>query len=109
MAQLAIQQVAETGLAPTFAAAAGGGDTVPTDAGPGKRRFLVVKNGGAGAITATIDSIQACSQGFDHNGGGSVPAGGERWYGPLTTERYGGLAAVTYSGVTSVTVAAVEV
>lgn len=44
--------------------------------------------GGGGAATVVIDSKEACSQGSDHNGGGSVPAGEHRWYGPFPKKRW---------------------
>lgn len=95
------------GLAePTAAAAAGGGDDFPNDG----RTFLIVRNGGGGAITVTCDSVVNCSQGFDHNepDAVSVGAAGETWFGPFPTARFGASVAVSYSGVSSVTVAAVR-
>lgn len=105
MAALAIQKITKAGTTPSYGAAAGGGDTVATD---GSRRFLHVKNGGAGSITVTIDRVKPCDQGFDHDLSVAVAAGTERLIGPLPTEEFGANAAVTYSGVTSVTVAALE-
>ncbi len=109
MAVLTQQQVTlGSGLAPSFGAAAGGGDKVQ----PGPTSFLVVKNGGGSPITVTIDSKVPSNYGTDVNEGGSVPNGSERWYGPLTAQRFGGvdgLVDIAYSGVTSVTVASVRI
>jgi hypothetical protein len=96
-----------TGLvAPAGAAAAAGGDSFANDG----HTFLKVANGGGGGITVTVDSVQVCSHGFDHNqpDAAAVAAGAERWFGPFPTTRFGSSCAVTYSGVTTVTVAAVR-
>jgi hypothetical protein len=42
MAVLTVQQIARSGLSPSYASAAGGGDTVPND----EKTFLHIKNGG---------------------------------------------------------------
>lgn len=104
MAQLTVQKATLSGLAPTFAAADAAGDTFANDG----RTHLHVKNGSAAAVTVTVDSVTACSYGFDHNAEVSVPAGGERIIGPFDQNRFGTTAAVSYSAVTSVTVAAVS-
>lgn len=104
MAQLAIQKTSLSGLGPTFAAADAAGDTFANDG----RTVLHIKNGGAAAITATVDSINPCNYGFDHNAAVSVPAGGERVIGPFNQTRFGVTASVAYSAVTSVTVAALS-
>lgn len=107
MAELAVQQITRSGLNPAFTAAAGGGDTFDNDGAT----YLHVKNGGAGAITVTINSQKPCDQGFDHDITVNVPAGGERIIGPFPRDRFNndsGEVAVSYSGVTSVTVAAVK-
>lgn len=106
MADLAVQPITRQGVAPAFAAAAAGGDTVPG----GADRFVVVKNGSAGPVTVTIDSVRPCDQGFDHNEAVVVPAAGERWIGPLL-ERFQtatGRVALSYSAVATVTVASLE-
>ncbi len=106
MAALTTQRIVGSGLGPTYTGAAAGGDTIE----PGPRNFLHVKNGGAGAVTVTIDAVRQCDQGFDHDLVVSVPAGADRMIGPVDASRFArasdGRAAVTYSGVTSVTVAA---
>lgn len=107
MAVINAQKVTLTGLAPTFTAAAAGGDTLP----PLGRGIFIVKNGGAAAITVTIATPGNTQFGIAQPDiTVSVPAGGERHIGPLltsltdpTSERIN----VTYSAVTSVTVAVV--
>lgn len=104
MADLAPQKASLTGLAPTFAAASSGGDTFANDG----RTVLHVKNGSAAAITATVDSVTACDQGFDHDAAVSVPAGGERVIGPFDQRRFGATVTVNYSATASVSVAALR-
>jgi hypothetical protein len=106
MAVLAIQQVAQTGLAPVYSAAAAGGDSMET----GERNYLHVKNGGGASITVTVNSQRTCDQGFDHDLTVVVPATtGERVIGPIT-DRFKdpttGRALITYTAVTTVTVGA---
>lgn len=109
MATLSVQNINITGLNPSFAAAAGGGDDFPND---GSKTFFVCKNGGGGPITATFDDTGSVSptgaSAFDADVAVTVPAGEERWCGPFSTVRFTGSVAVTYSGVSSVTVAAVK-
>jgi len=104
MANLAIQNVSLTGLAPAFVAASGGGDSLDNNG----RTLLHVKNGGGVPITVTVDSTQPCSYGFDHDAAVSVPAGAERILGPFPQGRFGSTANITYSAVTTVTVAALN-
>lgn len=108
MALLTVQQIDLDGLTPSFVAAAAGGDTFE-NAG---RVYLHVKNGGAGAVAVTIDSVSNCNQGFDHNAGGSVAAGAEGLFGPFPTARFNDInrqVSVTYDQVTSVTVGAFSI
>lgn len=107
MATLATQQIARTGLAPSYVAAAGGGDACET----GDDIFLQVKNGSGGAITVTIaiNSSQSTVSGVAYtNTTVSVPATtGDRMIGPISSiykDATTGLATITYSGVTSLTV-----
>lgn len=107
MATLAKQMVVPTGLAPTYAAAAGGGDKVT----PADGSWIHVKNGSGGALTVTVDDPTSVgpvgAQAFNPDLSVSVPAAGERLIGPIGA-RYAnpadGLAAITYSGVTSLTI-----
>jgi hypothetical protein len=108
MAILSTQQVSLTGLAPTYAAAAGGGDKFQ----PGTTVFLHVKNGSGAPITVTVDSKTPSSYGDDVNIEVAVPATtGERMIGPFNPSRFSGsdgLADISYSGVTSLTIAVVR-
>lgn len=111
MADLAIQEITNLGLAPAYVAAAAGGDKIPN---PDADTFLHVKNGGGSSINVTI-----ATPGTVPGSGGlaiedrvvAVPNGGERMIGPFPAELYANPAdasklAITYSGVTSVTVGA---
>ncbi len=108
MALLATQSIVRAGLAPAYAAAAGGGDTLA----PGSNVFLHVKNASGGAITVTIVTPRTDAVGNPvADNTVSVPATtGDRMIGPFPAEIYAdpttGLVNVTYSGVTSLTVGA---
>lgn len=107
MATLATQVIARAGLAPTYAAAAGGGDACET----GDDVFLQVKNASGGALTVTvaIPATASTVSGVAYtNTAVSVPATtGDRMIGPISNiykDPTTGLATITYSGVTSLTV-----
>jgi len=108
MATLATQVITPTGLAPTFAAAAGGGDKVT----PGDSRFVEIKNVGGSPCVVTIDDPNSVTpvgaQSFNPDLSVSVPATtGDRMIGPLGARfanQADGLVAITYSQVTSVTI-----
>lgn len=106
MANVNVQRAVLSGLAPTYAAASVGGDTLT----PNGAAMLVVKNGGASPITVTVATPGKTEFGLDQPDVTiSVPAAGERVIGPLThrlADPETGVIGVTYSGVTSVTVAA---
>lgn len=108
MALLATQSIVRAGLAPSYAAAAGGGDTFT----PGTDTFLHVKNASGGAITVTIVTPRTDAYGNAiADNAISVPATtGERMIGPFPYEAYAdpttGLANITYSGTTSLTIGA---
>lgn len=107
MAVLTVQDISRTGLNPSYASAAAGGDSFDNDG----RTFVHVKNGSAGSITVTVNSQTACNYGFDHDETVSVPAGGERLIGPFPKERFNdadGRVKLSYSAVTSLTVAAIR-
>lgn len=108
MATLTVQEVARTGLAPTYGAAAGGGDAIPNDG----RTMLHIKNGGGGAVTLTVVTQATVLGNAVADDTISVPAAGERMVGPFPPAIYNDvnqLTQLTYSGVTSVTVAAIRV
>jgi hypothetical protein len=107
MATLTTQTIARSGLAPSYAAAAGGGDACET----GDDVFLQVKNASGGAITVTlaVPSSASTVSGVTYgNTTVSVPATtGDRMIGPISSiykDPTTGLATITYSGVTSLTV-----
>ena len=111
MANQAVQDIAETGLNPSFAAAAAGGD----DYINGDRTFLVVKNGAVAANVTIV--VQRTSFDIDKFGKVTfaslavlVPATEERWIkAPIAPYTDGtGKVQVTYDDVTNVTVAAVR-
>ncbi len=103
MATLTTQTISQTGITPSFAAAAGGGDKFT----PGDNTYLEVINGSGGAITVTVDSKVASNYGTDVNDAVVVGAGARAKIGPFPAQRFqgsDGLADITYSGVTSLTV-----
>jgi len=106
MAVLTIQEITRAGVGPTFAAAAGGGDSFPNDG----RTMCEVKNAGGGAITLTVVTQITVDGKAVADDAISVPATtGDRMVGPFPPEIYNdvnGRVNLTYSGVTSVTVGA---
>jgi hypothetical protein len=108
MANLTTQTISRAGIGPTFAAAAGGGDTFTPDVDT----FIEVKNAAGSPITVTVvtprtdpESGQAIA-----DVSVSVPATtGDRMIGPFPAHSFAdptdGLADITYSSATSVTVA----
>jgi hypothetical protein len=111
MAALATQVITGAGLGPTYAAAAGGGDTCNPGSGSS---FLHVKNGSGAPITVTVDDVLTpipAGSAANPDTVVSVPAGGERMIAldPLRhTQPATGLANITYSGVTSLTIACIQ-
>lgn len=109
MALLAAQQVTITGLTPTFAAAAGGGDTVTPD----ERVFLRVKNTDAASKTVTVVVPGTVYGQARPDVAVTVAATtGDVLIGPLVQDLANpstGVVDITYSAVTNVTVAAVRV
>lgn len=107
MAVLSAQQINRAGAVPSYAAAAGGGDSFP----PGQDTWLHAKNGSGGAITITV-----VTPGTDAIGNAvadtvvSVGAGAERVWGPFPAVYYAnpatGNADITYSAVTTLTIGA---
>lgn len=107
MSTLSVQKIALTGLAPSYDAAAAGGDEFVNSG----RVFIHVKNGGGSSVDVTVDSQTPCSQGYDHDAVVAVGAGAEKMIGPFPKDRFNdtsGKVQVTYSGVSSVTIAAIE-
>jgi len=112
MATLSTQVVNRAGLAPTYAAAAGGGDAMSCGSG----MFLHIKNTGGSPITVTLNVPAART--YEPNVAITNPAiavpatTGDKMIGPVDAVTFQdpttGLCSITYSGVTSVTVAAVN-
>lgn len=108
MGLLARQEIAETGLTPSYSAAGAAGDIYPND----DRTWLVVKNGDASPHTATIQvqRANAAVEGFGSivfaDIAVAVPASEERWIkAPQIPYNDGdGKVHVVYDAVTSVTV-----
>ncbi|MFE7509752.1 hypothetical protein ACFU8I_00700 [Streptomyces sp. NPDC057540] len=109
MATLTTQTIALAGLAPTYAAATGGGDKCEV----GDRTFLHVKNGSGSPVTVTLTATAAVRGQAVANLTVSVPASGERMIGPLPADLFqnatDGLCAIGYSSATTVTVAALRI
>lgn len=106
MATLTVQNASSAGLAPTYVAVAAS-DVFANDG----RTVIYVKNGGGSPDTVGIDSLVACNQGFDHDGGGSVTNGTEKVFGPFPASRFNnsnGQVTVTHSFLTSVTCAVIR-
>lgn len=104
MAVLPTQAVSRTGLAPSYASAAGGGDKVS----PGDHVFLHVKNDGVAGITVTIVTPNTEEGLAIADATVSVGAGADKFIGPLSARLFrasDGYASISYSAVTSVTVA----
>ena len=109
MATLTIQTLVQTGITPSYASAAGGGDEFANDG----NTMLHLKNGSGGTIVVTVNSLVACNQGSDHNSVTSISAGAEAMVGPFDITRFNDTstarAAVTYDGVTSLTIGVFKV
>lgn len=109
MAALATQSIRRSGLAPTYAAAAGGGDTMT----PGATAFLHIKTAGTGT-TVTITPVAIPGQDLVITPLAVVLGStAERMIGPIRPDLFAnattGQAAITYTSVTTVTVAAIEI
>lgn len=105
MAALTVQNITlSTSLTPTFANADVAGDSFINNG----RTFLYIRNASGSPITATVDSLVDCSQGFDHDIVITIPAGSEEMCGPFNVSRFkstAGVVDVAYSDVTTVTIA----
>jgi hypothetical protein len=110
MATLSVQTIVETGLEPTYATAAGGGDTFPNTG----EEFLHVINGSGSDRTVTITPTQTNASNPAYGlltksaPAVTVTAGEERMIGPFPQGAYGQSPAITYSGVTSITIAVIK-
>jgi hypothetical protein len=107
MAQLTVQKIALTGVSPVYNVASITGDSFINNG----RTYVHVKNGGASAVTVTLDSKQLSNYGTDVDIIISIPAGAERVIGFLDPLRFSndlGIANIAYSAVTSVTVSIIS-
>jgi hypothetical protein len=106
MATLTVQDINRTGITPTYAAAAGGGDQFANNG----RTFTQIKNTSGGNITVTfvtqttIDGLSVTDLTV------VVPlTSGDKMTGPFPPDIYNdanGFLQMTYSGVTNLTVGA---
>lgn len=109
MAVLTVQQIALTGLTPTYAAAAAGGDSFANDGSV----FLHVKNTNAAARTVTVASQKPATPGLaPSNNAVVVPLTvGDKMIGPFDPTIWNdanGLVQITYTAESGVTIAAVR-
>lgn len=105
---ITVQTVDTVGEVITFAAANVDGNYFTNDG----LTYLHIKNGGASPITVTVNSLENCSYGFDHNLSITIANGAEKVIGFFSKKRFNavdGTVGITYSAVTTVTVAAVKV
>lgn len=106
MALLTIQRPSLLGINPTFAAVAGGGDTVTNDS---DNVVLHVKAAAGGSITVSITALTKCNHGTAHNVTHLIPANGQAVIGPFPRLRFGSTISITYIGTTAgATIAAYE-
>jgi hypothetical protein len=103
MAVLAVTDVLQGGVAVTYQAAAAS-DTFVND---GNTR-LRAKNASGAPINVTINSVQPCTQGFDHDMIGAVPANGEMEFGPFPLNRYGSPVGISTPTPASITYAVIR-
>ena len=106
MALLIAQNIVQTGLAPVLALASVTGDqfTYKTN------RFLLVNNADVLPMNVTVNSVELCSQGFDHDDVVTVAAGTQKMVGPFALRFVdpSSIVSITYSSITSVSVAILE-
>ncbi len=109
MALLTAQDVARTGLAPSYTAVSAS-DTFANDG----TVVLHVKNTSGTVDTVTVASVAQCNQGSSHNVTVTVPiTTGDRMIGPFEPSRFNdpvtGYVTVTHSQTTGVTCALIRV
>ena len=106
MAILNAQKLPLSGLQPTYANAAGGGDQAPV----GEKLVLHVRNGDSTAKTVTVATPGTVGDLAVADAAQTIPASGSAFI-PLKAafrDPMTGRAAITYSAVTSVTVAVLQ-
>ena len=107
MATFSVQSYDRSGLNPSYAAAAGGGDEF-VNAGV---EFIHVKNDDASSMDLTIVTQNTSDDLAVADRVISIPAGEERIIGPFPTGIYNdanGKVQLTYSSVTSLTVGVIK-
>lgn len=112
MAEIAVQDLKISApVAPAYAAASAGGDFFKPRSSGGVVVLMHIKNGGAAAITVTIDDPTSVSPvgaaAWNPDMQVAVPAGAERIFPVTPPDRFtdaAGNVNVTYSAVTTVTV-----
>lgn len=113
MADLSIQEFDQDGLNASYVAASAGGDTA-TNRGA---LVLHVKNGDASSHTVTVTaqkttvSVSGYGPADLDNVAVTIPAGEERFIGPLPVKTYNNAnqkVEISYDAVTSVTIAAIK-
>lgn len=104
MADITVQRILNTGLeAAAATAATAAGDTFTNNG----RTFIVVEDTGTTAPVVTVNSLNNCNQGVDHNLEITVQAGEIRYIGPFSPARFNnsaGKVTVTYDNDTDVTI-----
>ncbi len=107
MAVLTVQSVTRAGLVPTYAAAAGGGDSFANDG----RTVYHVKNAHIAPWTVTVATQMTVDGKAVADDAVVVTNGTDALIGPFPPSIYNdvnGQVQVTYSGVTALTVAAIR-
>lgn len=109
MAVVSPETVQIAGTAATYNAASAGGDKVSR---PGNNVVIHVKNGSAGSINCTVVTPGTIAGQAIGDVVVAVPAGGERFIGPLTRQYFANSDAqvdLTWSASASVTFAVIDV
>ncbi len=109
--EITLDTVVIAGFESSPVAADVAGNWIQND-GDNKGRIIVFVVNGVDNSTLTIDSVAACDQGSDHNGGGLVTANTEKFFGPFNPDRFNdanGRVNITYDDVTNVTVEALVI
>lgn len=102
---LTVQQIARTGIVPSYAAANVAGNSL---ANSGKE-FLHIKNGAVSSITVTIETPGTVDGQAVADRTVTIGAGAEKMIGPFPPQTYNqdsGEVYVDYSAITTVTVGA---
>lgn len=108
MATVTTDRIQIAGTNPTYNPASAGGDKTP----PGADVVLHVKNASAGSVTCTVVTPGTVAGQPIGDVNVTVPAGEERFIGPLTPNIFtgsDGLVDITWSATASVTFAAIAI